>query len=605
MCYDSLYDLANLEAAYAHLRRSFSTNEIIRSAFQPMRSEEAEKLLRHVSKNLQSGAYRPDPDLRASDLVVQATISLVLAPASEQSSVSFAEQENCIKWVANAVRRGLTREYSEEVVVHLDSVQDALLLERLRRRVGDDQIVQLLRKILATYAGIAKRALLIPLLTKLAFDGIDRIFAEAKKVAWQGSIHPIECARFENHLIALSDPDPQCDWLLPAINKRLRDELTVLKWEVDPERTQVVNLLTGGTMTFMGFELSCAARKDGALHVQYKREAVPSHATFRAVIPSVHIRLPSFPIRVRLGGLLRKLGLGWCLEPLGPMATRFARLATAAVGSGSASLFADAHAYVAVACGAMLGLAAFVQAKNITDDKLAGAGFLDLLFIQAEILLGIWLLSGQWPSPCRRAAIASFAAFTAYSAYRGLMGSCDCGCFGGYVVNPWLILLLDLLAVAALLKWPPVPRRDLLRTHPIQFVSMVTVFVATGFLLPNPVARKVKVDGVVTLDGAPLTRANMILVNLDNGFATAARTNIRGEFRNASLAPGRYGVGLSKLSDPNRSGGAKKVEGQPAASRTKIETVPSVYVSPQASPLRIDISKCGANGVRLELVSDR
>jgi hypothetical protein len=605
--FHSLCDLANLRLAYA---------EIDSEAITP---EDAEALLERLSADLQSGSYRSAVSLETSsgnpvtndatsvkerDMVVQASLTRYLDPLLAQTASSVYEPEKCIKWIAGVIQAGLTRVYVEEVDACLDAVADKLLLQSLRRRVGDERIIELLRTVLVAFPDMGQRTLLIPLLTNLAFDGIDRMFQEAKELAPQDSIPRMLCARFGTHLVVLVDPKPQYDWFLPALKKRIHDELALLKWEVDPEKTQSVDLALGRALKFMGYELSCVTRKDGTRQVHYVQKVEPGRRELSSVIPKLHIKWPAFHLGAKVGGFLRKLGLGWSLVPVEAVATKLAKYAAALLPRSNASRLAHPFAYMAVACGCTLGFATFLQAVNVTDDSFIGMGYLDLVLMVAEMFLGMWLVSGLWPNHCRWIAVACFTAFSAYSGYRALTGSCDCGCFGAYVVNPWFVLVLDIFAVAALVTWAPIPEHDLLLTHPYQFMIIVGAFVAAGFLLPKPSPRLVTAEGIVTLNGAPLPRATMTLVNLDNGVAANARTNIRGEFVGTSLTPGRYGVSLSKMISPKRESDSSKSQGQTPSAKAMIEAVPDRYRSPRESPLRFSISKCGASGVRLDLVSE-
>jgi hypothetical protein len=602
--YRSLCELANLELAYAQI-----PSEAISSG-------EAEVILKQLGSDLRSGIYQPacclEPSLgnllaidagsiKARDLIVQASLTIHLDSLFAREAPSVHEPENCIKWVARLIQAGLTRLYAEEADVCLDTVPDKLLLERLRRRIGDERIIELFKAVLAAYPEIDQRVLLVPLLTNLAFDGIDRMFEEAQELVPKDSIPRMQCARFGNHLIVLVDPKPQYDWFLPAIKKRIHDELASLKWGVDPEKIQAVDLAAGRTLKFMEFELSCATRKDGTRDVRYVRTADPDQQDLGRVIPKLDIKWPAFHVGANLGGFIRKLGLGWTLAPVEPVATKLAKHAAAILLKSNASGRAHPFAYIAVACGCTLVFAAFLQAFNATDDSLYGMGNLGAVLI-AEMFLGMWLVSGLWPSHCRWIAIACFTVFAAYSGYLALTGSCDCGCFGAYVINPWLALVLDILAVAALVTWAPVPENDLLLTHPFQFMAIAGAFVVAGLFLGNLSPRQVTAEGIVTLDGAPLSRATMVLVNLDNGLVAHARTNSGGEF-GTSLTPGRYEVSLSKMIFPKRNADSSTPRGQAPSSTATLEPVPAHSLSPRDSTVRFSISKCGARGVRLDLVS--
>ena len=76
--------------------------------------------------------------------------------------------------------------------------------------------------------------------------------------------------------------------------------------------------------------------------------------------------------------------------------------------------------------------------------------------IEAEALLGIWLLTGAAPRLLWLAALLGFSLLAGVSLYLGIKGQPSCGCFGAKLtVNPWWALALDLAAVASLVWWRP------------------------------------------------------------------------------------------------------------------------------------------------------
>ena len=70
--------------------------------------------------------------------------------------------------------------------------------------------------------------------------------------------------------------------------------------------------------------------------------------------------------------------------------------------------------------------------------------------VNAELLLGCWLLSNVGRVWARWVAMLVFAAFGWMSFYKGISGASTCGCFGAVEMNPWVVFGMDLLIVAAL-----------------------------------------------------------------------------------------------------------------------------------------------------------
>ena len=79
-----------------------------------------------------------------------------------------------------------------------------------------------------------------PLLSNLYLTEVDRMLERAKAVTCYGKYTALEYARFADDLVILVDAHPRHDWLVRAVNKRLREEFAKLEVEVNEEKTCVV-----------------------------------------------------------------------------------------------------------------------------------------------------------------------------------------------------------------------------------------------------------------------------------------------------------------------------------------------------------------------------
>src|SRR5215510_8829216 len=93
-----------------------------------------------------------------------------------------------------------------------------------------------------------------PLLSNLYLTAVDRMLEQAKEVTRRGSYTYLEYARFADDLVILVDAYPQHDWLLKAVEKRLREELATLQVEINEEKSRIVDLGQGESFGFLGFE---------------------------------------------------------------------------------------------------------------------------------------------------------------------------------------------------------------------------------------------------------------------------------------------------------------------------------------------------------------
>jgi hypothetical protein len=115
---------------------------------------------------------------------------------------------------------------------------------------------------------------------------------------------------------------------------------------------------------------------------------------------------------------------------------------------------------VRVGLGLFLLIAAGLKLHGLAEGTAGGTAFfaspaLQLAVIEAEALIGLWLLSGWASRGAWIAALVLFTLLAAASLYLALTGQRSCGCLGRVTVSPWWMLLVDVSAIAALLIWRP------------------------------------------------------------------------------------------------------------------------------------------------------
>lgn len=119
-------------------------------------------------------------------------------------------------------------------------------------------------------------------------------------------------------------------------------------------------------------------------------------------------------------------------------------------------------AVIRVPLGLLLVVAAVLKAHGTSIETLLqfNANTATRLFALCEAALGMWLLSGRWPSASWLVAVATFAAFTAYNLFSLGFGHRSCGCFGAVELHPVVPLSLDVAVLAALFVGGRYTERD-------------------------------------------------------------------------------------------------------------------------------------------------
>jgi len=92
-----------------------------------------------------------------------------------------------------------------------------------------------------------------PLLSNIYLNEVDCMLEKAKETTRHGKYTEVEYARFADDLVILVSWHPNQNWLVEAVDKRLREELAKVQVEVNEEKTRTVDLMKGESFTFLGF----------------------------------------------------------------------------------------------------------------------------------------------------------------------------------------------------------------------------------------------------------------------------------------------------------------------------------------------------------------
>src|SRR5688572_8749221 len=94
-----------------------------------------------------------------------------------------------------------------------------------------------------------------PLLSNLYLNEVNRMLERAREVTRNGRYTYIEYARFADDLVILIDVYKRHDWLVAAVDKRLREEFGKLQVEINDEKSRTVDLEREESFGFLGFDV--------------------------------------------------------------------------------------------------------------------------------------------------------------------------------------------------------------------------------------------------------------------------------------------------------------------------------------------------------------
>lgn len=312
--YPALCERENLQRAYAQINQDGEKHGIDPLALEVVEAEGVETFLTQLGNDLQARTYEPGRAAQQSpvtsvsergavvalrDLVLQAALQRLLEPIFPPTFPSNPESEKTIKWLAANIDRGLTRVYAVNVEECSGAEQHNRLLERVRQRIDDPDLIRLLAQFLETpdEPGDPHGGLLAPVFANIAFEKIDRLLQQVETLGRQANFAYVKCGRFTHELVILVDRDSHYDWVLPTMRNRLREEFTDLNYDLNRAETQLVDLAYGNKLHFRGFELRSIRSKDGTSRVHYKRVDKPLRRERESARPSWRLPGRYHPLR--------------------------------------------------------------------------------------------------------------------------------------------------------------------------------------------------------------------------------------------------------------------------------------------------------------------
>jgi RNA-directed DNA polymerase len=288
--------METLQEAYRMAKSNNGAPGIDGVTFEAIAESGVENFLKQIRDELVNNTYRPMPARKKEipkdgskkvrvlsipairDRVVQGALKLILEPIFEADfqSGSYGYRpkrtaHQAVKRVAQAIVEEKTRVIDLDLRAYFDNVRHSALLAKVARRVNDEAMMHLLKMILKATGkkGVPQGGVASPLLSNIYLTEVDRMLEKAMATTRRGKYTHVQYARFADDLVVLMDSHPRHDWLVKAVERRLRQELAKLGVEINEEKSRMVDLSKGESFAFLGFEYRRILSRKRRWRVQY------------------------------------------------------------------------------------------------------------------------------------------------------------------------------------------------------------------------------------------------------------------------------------------------------------------------------------------------
>jgi group II intron reverse transcriptase/maturase len=259
---------ADIDAGGADSFLAGIQEELISNKYQPQKNRKVE-----IPKDNGKTRVLQIPTVR--DRVVQGAVKLILEAIFEadfcSNSYGFRPKRSPHRALAE-VRRSILRRMSNVIDVDLrkyfDTIDHAVLLDKIARRVEDPGLMRLVKQIIkaAGERGVPQGGPFSPLAANIYLNDIDWYFDKIRRQTSEEGYEAVNYHRFADDIvITVSGHHTKRGWAERAL-QRLKEQLGPLKVSLNEEKTVLVDVLKGESFGFLGFDFRRVQNRKKSRH---------------------------------------------------------------------------------------------------------------------------------------------------------------------------------------------------------------------------------------------------------------------------------------------------------------------------------------------------
>lgn len=277
--YTHVWKLDVLREAYRLAKKNEGAPGVDGVTFAQVESEGLETLLETLSQELRDKSYRPLPCRQVNipkeggkvrglkipairDRVVQGAVRLVTEPIFEAGfqTGSYGYRPNrsaheALERVKGGLYKKLHKVIDLDLKAYFDTVRHHILLSKLAKRIQDDDLMWLSKRILESGGkrGLPQGSVIGPLWANIYLNDVDQMLEKAQEKTKQGTYEVVRYTRFADDLVVLVSAHPRAAHWAPVVERRLREEFAKLDLTVNEEKSRTVDFGAGETFDFLGY----------------------------------------------------------------------------------------------------------------------------------------------------------------------------------------------------------------------------------------------------------------------------------------------------------------------------------------------------------------